>query len=352
LFLNGFSCKFLKSSFTGKIMRELTDQQRLFLIESEQLLTAWREAFRQKQAHRYGMRWVRAADHDYLVRLRDARGNGQSLGRRSLETEHIYAAFMAAKQRADERFATLSAALRQQARLNRAVRLGRLPTLIGRILHQLDLTGAEPGFTVIGTHALYAYETLAAVQFSMDLLASSDVDLLYDPRRSLALTAEKLEGQGLLGLLRKVDRSFAVLAARPFRAVNQAGFMVDLVIPPEGMAVNRAVRFAEEDLAAAEVPSLQWLLNSPRVEATVIAADGQPVLMRTPDPRAFALHKAWLSGQPDREPVKKGRDLGQARLTLQLLMEYLPQYPVDERHLRYFPRALIQQALQTLFGAS
>ena len=27
-------------------MRELTDQQRLFLIESEQILTAWRDAYR------------------------------------------------------------------------------------------------------------------------------------------------------------------------------------------------------------------------------------------------------------------------------------------------------------------
>ena len=331
-------------------MRELTDQQRLFLIESEQILAAWREAYRQKQAHQYGMKWVRVADRDYLVRLRDARGNGKSLGPRSPETERIYAAFTTGKQRADERFAALSGALKQQARLNKAVRLGRLPTLIGRILHTLDLARAEHHFTVIGAHALYAYETMAAVQFSMDLLASGDVDLLYDHRRSLALTAQKLDGRGLLGLLRKVDPSFEVVAAQPFRAVNQERLMVDLVIPPEGMQTNRAVRFAEEDLVAAEVPSLQWLLNSPRIEATVIAADGKPVLMRSPDPRAFAIHKAWLSSQPDREPAKKGRDLSQARLVLQLLLDYLPQYPISERHLRYFPQAMIHQALQTLSG--
>jgi len=75
------------------------------------------------------------------------------------------------------------------------------------------------------------------------------------------------------------------------------------------------------------------------------------VLMRSPDPRAFAIHKAWLSSQPDREPAKKGRDLSQARLTLQLLLEYLPQYPVSERHLRYFPRTIIHQALQILSDA-
>lgn len=329
-------------------MRELTDQQRLFLIESEQILSAWREAYRQKQAHRYGMKWLETAGRQYLIRLRDAKGNGQSLGPRSPETERIHAAFIANKQRADERFASLSAALKQQARLNKAVRLGRLPALIGKILHALDLGRMEHHFTVIGTHALYAYETMAAVQCSMDLLASGDVDLLYDPRKSLTLTAEKLDGRGLLGLLRKIDSSFEVIATHPFSAVNQQRFMVDLVIPPEGMHVNRAVRFAENDLVAVEVPSLQWLLNSPRVEVTVIATDGQPVLMRSPDPRAFAVHKAWLSSEPSREPVKKGRDLHQARLVLRLLLEHLPQYPVDERYLRHFPKDLVRSALQTL----
>lgn len=331
-------------------MRELTDQQRLFLIESEQILTAWREAYRQKQLHQYGMKWVRAGGRDYLVRLRDAKGNGKSLGPRSTETERIHSAFTANKQRADERFAALSAALKQQARLNKAVRLGRLPALIGRILNALDLARAEHHFTVIGTHALYAYEAMAAVQCSMDLLASGDMDLFYDPRKPLALTAEKLDGIGLLGLLRKVDPSFEIVATHPFRAVNQERFMVDLVIPLEGMRVDRAVRFAEDDLVAAEVPSLQWLLNSPRIEATVIATDGRPVLMRSPDPRAFAIHKTWLSSEPSREPVKKGRDLSQARLVLRLLLEHLPQYPVDERCLRYFPKDLVRGALQTLSG--
>ena len=127
--------------------------------------------------------------------------------------------------------------------------------------------------------------------------------------------------------------------------------MVDLVIPPEGMRVNRAVCFAEDDLVAAEVPSLQWLLNSPRVEATVITTDGRPVLMRSPDPRAFDVHKAWLSSEPSREPVKKSRDLNQARWVSQLLLEHLPQYPINERCLRYFPKDLVRGALQTFSNA-
>ena len=132
------------------------------------------------------------------------------------------------------------------------------------------------------------------------------------PESRSALTAEKLDDIGLLALLRKVDPSFEIVATHPFRAVNQERFMVDLVIPPEEMRVDRAIRFAEDDLVAAEVSSLQWLLDSPRVEATVITTDGRPVLMRSPDPRAFAAYKTWLSSEPSREPVKKGRDLNQA----------------------------------------
>ena len=104
-------------------------------------------------------------------------------------------------------------------------------------------------------------------------------------------------------------------------------------------------------MVAAEVPSLQWLLNSPRVEATVITTDGRPVLMRSPDPRAFAVHKAWLSSEPSREPVKKSRDLNQARWVSQLLLEHLPQYPINERCLRYFPKDLVRGALQTFSNA-
>ncbi len=45
---------------------------------------------------------------------------------------------------------------------------------------------------------------------------------------------------------------------------------------------------------------------------------------RVPDPRAFALHKAWLSQQPTRDPLKKPRDLAQAKAVAQLVREQMP----------------------------
>lgn len=54
------------------------------------------------------------------------------------------------------------------------------------------------------------------------------------------------------------------------------------------------------------------------------------VPFHVPDPRAFALHKAWLSQQLTHEPLKKPRDLAQARVVAQLVREYMPHLSFDE----------------------
>jgi hypothetical protein len=71
------------------------------------------------------------------------------------------------------------------------------------------------------------------------------------------------------------------------------------------------------------------VLNSPKLEAVAIDEDGWPVPMRVPDPRAFALHKAWLSGLPEREPLKKPRDLEQARSVAKLVVDEMPHLPFE-----------------------
>ena len=67
-----------------------------------------------------------------------------------------------------------------------------------------------------------------------------------------------------------------------------------------------------------------------------------PLLINVPDPRAFAIHKAWLSSQPDRDPIKKPRDLAQAMLLLDMLRQHLPQFPLEQAYLRYLPKELIR----------
>lgn len=80
----------------------------------------------------------------------------------------------------------------------------------------------------------------------------------------------------------------------------------------------------------------------------LISAKGVPVIMPVSDPRAFMTHKVWLSNRYDREPVKKQRDLNQARIMLDLLHAYLPHYPLNTDELCYFPKQVVQAALGQL----
>lgn len=311
-------------------MKALSNQQRLHLVNSEQLYENYRVALRHASAHRYGMRWKMVRDVEYLFRDHDARGNGKSLGPRSVQTEATLTAFQQGRAAANERLAGIRAALDEQARLNKALRLARVPRVIARILRELDAAGLNKSFTVLGTQALFGYEALGGVQYLLELLASGDIDLRYDHRKKITLVSNKMDGQGLLGLLKRADRSFECVRKRGYRAANAGQFMVDLIVPPRGMHASDPVSFADDDLVAAEVPGLQWLLNAPKIDTVTIDEDGWPLPMRVPDPRAFALHKAWLAKRPDRDPVKRPRDLAQARAVAALVRDYLPHLPFSD----------------------
>jgi hypothetical protein len=329
-------------------MIPLSDQQRLFLVESDQLYRAWRELTWRHNEHKYGMRWKNVNGTDYLLRMTSASGNSKSLGVRSPKTELIFMQFQAGKELTEEKYQGLNAALETQSRLNRAVRLGRMPRIIGDILKKLDQVQALSELRVVGTHAIFAYESMAAVELKMELLASGDVDLLYDVRQPVSLITKKLDGEGLLGLLKKVDKTFELSSTEQFRAINKDGFMVDLIGQDKGMLFAKPSPMAKNDLELVEIPNLEWLANSPRVEQVVIASNGAPVMMPVPDPRAFAIHKAWLSHQVDREPVKKQRDLNQALMVVAILQEYLPHLPINTRDMRYFPKGVLKRALSDL----
>jgi hypothetical protein len=72
------------------------------------------------------------------------------------------------------------------------------------------------------------------------------------------------------------------------------------------------------------IRGLHWLINAPRFEEAVIGEDGLPLFMVTVDPRAYALHKAWIAMVADnREPDKKKRDFEQALAVARVARDYL-----------------------------
>ena len=305
-------------------MKLLSNQQRLHQVNSEQLFENYRSALGHASTYTYGMRWKTVRSTEYLFRDKDRRGNGKSLGPRSAETEALLAAFSEGRVAAQERLKLITEKIQEQARLNKALRLNRVPRVVALVLRELDRAGLHDSFTVIGTQALYAYEAAGGAHFLLELLASGDVDLLYDARQKMTVVSDKLDGEGLLGLLKKADKTFECVRENGYRAANAGQFMVDLVVAPRGMQDSENITFAESDLVATEVPGLQWLLNSPKLDAVAIDEDGWPVPMRVPDPRAFAMHKVWLSGLPEREPIKKPRDLEQAQAVAKLVQAEMP----------------------------
>jgi hypothetical protein len=175
-------------------MKPLSNQQRLHQVNTEQLFENYRSALNHAAAYQYGMRWKTVRSTEYLFRDKDRRGNGKSLGPRSPETEAVLAAFASGRTVAQERLQLITEKIQEQARLNKALRINRVPRVVARVLRELDRAGLHDSFTVIGTQALYAYEAVAGAHFLLELLASGDVDLLYDARQKMTVVSEKLDG--------------------------------------------------------------------------------------------------------------------------------------------------------------
>ena len=99
--------------------------------------------------------------------------------------------------------------------------------------------------------------------------------------------------------------------------------MVDLIQPIDDMFAATDGGANHEDLVGVAIEGLEWLVNAPKVDGIVIGEDGIPLRCWSVDPRAFALHKAWVSERPDREPLKRARDNAQAREGAWIAKHYL-----------------------------
>ena len=274
-------------------------------IDAVAVFDALEEAQAEAAQVRGGMYWhagpASAPDAKYLVRTTPA-GAETSLGPRTPENEAIYARFTQRKRECAERVAGLKASLAQHQRLNRALRVGRVDPLVVALLNRLASTQLSEHFRVVGTHALYAYETAAGVRLDSDTLATRDIDLLWDTRKRILFSTQlaKLDSS-MLGVLKKVDRTFRIRRSQKYTAVNKDGFEVDII--------RRA----------------NVLLDSPGFSAVIVASNGSMARMNTVHPATFVAFKRWLAKQSEREALKRRRDVLQADAVQELLDRYLLQ---------------------------
>jgi len=321
---------------------ELRNDQRRQLVDAQQGFRVWREA---EQEFRHGypplyrgfkanMRWKKVGDKQYLYR-----GN-KSLGARSKDTERLKQDYSEQRTKLRARLTKLEGALDAMRSVNKAMGLGRVPGIAARVLKRLDAEGLLGSHLfVAGTHAMYAYEARTGLLFDGELTATKDIDFLWDARRRFTFLMKDINRTGVIGLLQQVDGTFRKV--RSYNAANDDPYIVDVIRPERPNEVFRpALKFSErpDDIEPAAVKGLQWLVNAPKFEEIAIGEDGTPLVIHCVDPRVFALHKLWLSKQPERGRQAR-RDAAHAAAVAFVAMNHMG-LAFDRKELTSMPKEL------------
>ncbi len=275
---------------------------------------------------RGGMVWKSVGNKQYLVRT-STTGGQSSLGRRSAETEALYQSFTDKKQGIEDRVSSLKTAVAKHERMNRALRLGRMPNIAVAILRRLTDARLDEYFRVVGTHALYAYEAASGIAFASEITSTRDIDLLWDVRKRVTFSQRLAkDSPSMLVALQKVDKSFRLMDEQKYTAVNKDGFEVDIIRRMVSGNDPHPIRLSEDedDFWVVQAKRTAELQNAEEFSEIVVAVNGSMARMTTIHPRVFVAFKRWMSKEPDRDPLKRRRDALQADAVEWILHERLP----------------------------
>jgi hypothetical protein len=309
---------------------ELTEPQKRQLIDAEMLFANLERAEAEAIRHRGSMFWRDQDGGRYLIAL-SPHSRQRSLGPASPENELKYERFTKRKEEVEARVKSLRAKADECRRMNKALRVGRTPDILIDVLNAMMRYGVSQHFLVVGTHALFAYETAAGVRFPNDVMATQDADLLFDTaNRAEFMEVMKDRQMSFMGILKKVDKTFERDELDNHTARNASGYEIDLIrrFPPDPEDTSEhPVQLTEEegDLWPVRASMGQKLLSVPRFDQVVVGVNGGMARMRTVHPLHFARIKRQLAKEPARDPRKKAKDVAQADMTQALVEEFLPQ---------------------------
>lgn len=312
---------------TTEIIENDESQNRQY-IDAEAVFKELRRVKQQVVQVRGTMLWRETAGTRYLIRT-NVKGAQRSLGPESAETRTAYESFVQRKAAAMARLKDIREAYDQQRRLNKALRVGRVPNVVVDVLNAIEDAAIGEHFMVIGTHALHAYESACGVRLAPGAMATRDIDLLFDTRKQLRFFSRMRESEAsLLGILRKADRSFERLDDQKETARNSKGFEVDIIrrVAKGGDPHPLRLSDSEDDMWAVQASTAERILNAPRFSQMVVSTTGEMAMMQTMHPLDFVAVKRSLAAMADRDPLKRSKDEHQAQLVETLLANYMPQY--------------------------
>lgn len=306
---------------------ELGDSQKRQYIDAVAVFDALELAQKEAKTVRGNLFWREQADRKYLIRMTSA-GGQTSLGGDTPDNREVYERFQKRKLAVESRVASLKAALTEQQRMNRALRVGRAPAVVVDTLNALAASGLQSPFLVVGTHAMIAYESAAGVRVQPAATATRDIDLLFDTRQRIRFFTqmEKLD-RSLLSVLQKADKTFERVDGQLYTAVNDKGFEIDIIRRVARDDDPHPLRMSDDegDFWAVQVRTGQALIDARRFDQVIVSTSGHMARMLTIHPLDFAKVKRTLAAMQERDPLKRSKDILQAQIAEDLVAQYLPQ---------------------------
>ncbi|CAN7641654.1 hypothetical protein LJR130_004893 [Variovorax sp. LjRoot130] len=103
----------------------------------------FRRVKRQVEAYAGSMYWKREGAYEYLVKTKPRRRIQERLGARSEQTERTFMEYISRKKALESRLQSLREALTEAEPMNKALKTGRTPDLVVRLLQALEMQGCS-----------------------------------------------------------------------------------------------------------------------------------------------------------------------------------------------------------------
>ncbi len=245
-------------------LSDLNASQRQHLAHTEALWASWKTAMRNRAAMGT-LAWKPTKGGDYLIHSYDDPTSGArktvALGLRSASTTYRMTVFEKERESARQYLDGITQQLNEQARLNRAAGLGRIPKAAAAILRRFERDRLD--FLTDHSAALLAYETLAGVSIQPKLLANASFNPADEIGKTLYLLPRASSAAALHSALRGVDRSFMPHEGGR-QAINIEAYCVHLHDTIDCAAPVTALCIGEDGLPVAipALPPHQFLLRA------------------------------------------------------------------------------------------
>ena len=174
--------------------------------------------------------------------------------------------------------------------------------------------------------ANYLQQLLVSLRTRLLVMCASVGIALEDAGKAMAAgdpgrAASVIENDAAIDALEnEIDEMALQLLARTQPVARDLRFVVSAL----RMVVDLE-RIGDEDFWVAQARRASVLLDSPGFSAVFVATNGTMARMNTVHPATFVAFKRWMAGQPDRDALKRRRDVLQADAVQVLLEQYLPQ---------------------------